>query len=262
MHHIVQDNLFSEFGFRKLLRALEELELPHTVVGVSSSREIVPDVRPEGPVMVWGSITLGRIAAERGWRPGRFYSEHFDMRMLHEKYGDHMLNADVSYCEFGSIPEFQERRFIRPVHDTKAFSGKVVSWPETKEWKEKVLAAPNDSARLKRNTLVMLSSVKTIGLEARFFVVDGRVVSGSTYRTLGQTVYQDVRNYPMAKPLLYFAQQMVDSWQPDRAFVIDVAEAEGEQKIVEINCINSAGFYDIDMRAVVMALEDLKYDGD
>lgn len=261
MHHVVQNNLFSEYGFRKLLSALEDLDLPHTVVEVMpATGEIIPNVALDGPVMVWGSITLGRIATARGWRPGRFYNENFDMRVLHEKYGDHMLNADASYHQFGDIPQFHGTRFLRPVHETKTFSGKVVMWPEIEDWKAKILAASDDSARLKMTTLVMLSSVKTIGLEARFFVIGRRVISGSTYKTLGQTVYQDVRKYPIAKPLLYFAQQMTDIWQPHEAYVMDVAEVDGEQKIVEINCVNSAGFYDIDMRAVVMALEELKYE--
>jgi hypothetical protein len=45
--------------------------------------------------------------------------------------------------------------------------------------------------------------------------------------------------------------------RPHKAFVLDVAEVEGEQKVIEINCINSAGFYDTNVNAVVAALENL-----
>jgi hypothetical protein len=47
-------------------------------------------------------------------------------------------------------------------------------------------------------------------------------------------------------------------WQPQRAFVLDVAETADGPKIVEINTLNSAGFYAADIQRIVLALEELE----
>ena len=61
MHHVVQANLFNEFGFRDLLVALEENNAPYTVVKVIPfAHELEPDIIPEGAVMVWGATTNPR----------------------------------------------------------------------------------------------------------------------------------------------------------------------------------------------------------
>ena len=48
---------------------------------------------------------------------------------------------------------------------------------------------------------------------------------------------------------------MVDIYQPAEAFVIDVCLVEDDWKIVEINCINAAGFYLCDIQKLITELE-------
>ena len=68
--------------------------------------------------MVWGSLTLDGIAKERGWKPGSFQNENFDMRILHKIYGDKFLNSDAVFCAFAEM-NFDAPMFCRPVHDKK-----------------------------------------------------------------------------------------------------------------------------------------------
>lgn len=275
MHHIVQDNLFNEFGFRTLVEALEEQKVPYTVVKVVPFAHVIePDINPEGPVMVWGATTLGHIAAERGWKPGRFQNEKFDMRYLKQRFGPYFLNEDAQFCTFGEL-EYEGVKFIRPVHDSKTFSGTVMDGSELREWKQKVLDVSDGYSTLTMDTPVMYASPKKIELEARFFIVDGKVVSGSSYRTLGrQIMYQRVdANNPLFSQLLQFAkdslwtdcsrQELTPPEPIAPAYVLDVAQVEGEKlmdrfKVVEINTINSSGFYATDMSAVIRALESLR----
>jgi len=60
-----------------------------------------------------------------------------------------------------------------------------------------------------------------------------------------------------------YAQRMVDIWCPARAFVIDIALTDDKDddcnKVIEINCINSSWFYQIDMQKFVMAIEDMEF---
>jgi uncharacterized protein YuzB (UPF0349 family) len=55
-----------------------------------------------------------------------------------------------------------------------------------------------------------------------------------------------------------FAEAMVENWQPDRAFVIDVASTDEGYKVIEYNCLNSAGFYASDVAKIVNAIEEMK----
>ena len=45
--------------------------------------------------------------------------------------------------------------------------------------------------------------------------------------------------------------------QPAKAFVIDIARVDGEFKIIEINNLNSAGFYASDVQKIIAAIEEL-----
>lgn len=273
MHHVVQANLFNEFGFKTLLDALHENGCPYTVVKVIPfAHTLEPEVEfsPDEAVMVWGSLTLGGIAHERGWVPGCFQNENFDMRVLAKRFGKHFLNADATFCTFEEM-DFKEPMFCRPVHDTKTFTGAVVHPEELTEWKRRVIELSNTGySSLTPDTPVMYASLKDVDFEARFFIVDGTIVTGSSYRTLGrQIMYHRVdSNNPLFHPMLEFVKDMlaVDCQESDTydstyaepidvAYVMDIGLVDGEYKVVEVNCINSAGFYACDMRAVIRALE-------
>lgn len=272
MYHVVQDNLFNEYGFRDLLVALDANGCQYTVVKVIPfAHQLEPDINPEGSVMVWGATTLGHIAVEKGWKPGRFQNEKFDMRYLTTRFGPYMLNADAKFCTFDEL-QYEGLKFIRPVHDSKSFSGTVMDGAELAAWKQKVLDVSDGYATLRPETPVMYAEPKNIDLEARFFIVDGSVVSGSSYRSLGrQILYQRIDgNNPLFRPMVDFVRDMLavdftesDSYESsyaepiDKAFVMDVGQIGNEYKVVEINTINSAGFYATDMGAVVRALENM-----
>jgi hypothetical protein len=286
MHHIVQDNLFNEFGFKTLLDALEENGCQYTVVKVlAHAREgdiidhnFGPDVvfahelKLEGSVMVWGATTLGHIAVEKGWKPGRFQNEKFDMRYLKARFGPHFLNDDAQFCPFSEL-NFEGSKFVRPVHDSKSFSGTLIDGVALAEWKNRIMDLSNDGyISLTPETPVMYAEPKKIDLEARFFIVDGTLVTGSSYRTLGrQIMYQRVdSNNPLFHPMVEFVKDMLavdcsesDTYDStyaepiDTAYVMDIGLCGGEYKVVEINTLNSSGFYASDMGAVVRALEGL-----
>lgn len=261
MHHLVQCNLSTEKEFDRMVDALNDVGAEFSIVKVIPfAHEILPDVNPPGHVMVWGAHTMSMVAKNKGWTPGAFINENFDMRILHEKYGDYMLNSDATFWEFGSIPKYEGNRFIRPVHDNKAFTGEVVNSQKLADWKEAVSAFGDEYATLKSDTPVLVASVKPLTCEARFFVVDGVVVTGSTYRNFGAQNRKRIgSDNPMGMPLKEFAQRMVNIWQPDRAFVIDIALMDGECKIIEINCINASGFYDCDRSAVIRAVDNMQF---
>ena len=94
----------------------------------------------------------------------------------------------------------------------------------------------------------------TIHKECRFFVVDGAVVAGSTYKQ-GGVMVAGAETDPISAG---YARACVQRWQPARAFVLDTALTPDGPSIVEVNCINSAGFYGADVERIVLAIEGMK----
>ena len=205
-------------------------------------------------VFVWGSLTLDGIAKERGWIPGCLQNENFDMRVLKEKYGRNFLNEDAEFCTFGEL-QFTEPMFVRPVHDTKTFTGTVIQPEELIEWKEQVLNLSNTGySSLRPETPVMFAKPKKVDFEARFFIVDKQVITGSSYRSFGNVVYNRLEGNGLFLAEMDFARQMAWHEIAD-GYALDIALVDGKPKVIEVNCINSAGFYSCDMNAVVRALE-------
>lgn len=274
MYWIVQENVKDERMYDDFLRAIREMKLDHSVVKVVPfSHETIPDVNPPaGPVICFGSVSMDHVAQLKGWKPGTFLNENFDQRIWTAKYKGYILNDDAEFYEFSKIPEFTGMRFIRPVSDMKIFSGMLVHSEEVENWKESIQRYSDGYTRLRPDTPVSISSVKDIEMEWRFFVVSGKVVAGSRYRQWGLSDHR--RIYAESEPWK-FAQEMVDRWQPAEAFVIDVAALNYHRvvasengitvtlpvfpsyKVIEVNCINSAGFYECDMKAVIEAIEEL-----
>lgn len=59
----------------------------------------------------------------------------------------------------------------------------------------------------------------------------------------------------VAKEGLAFAQRMAGIFEVAPAFVMDICLTVEGWKIVEINCVNSAGFYNADLSVLVRSLE-------
>lgn len=269
MHHIIQQDMFHEFGFRRLVDAVNTLKLPYSVIKIipfSHEIECVEGVITGGmvPTMVWGMTTVEIVAQHYGWYPGVFKNTNFDMRVLNEKWGSRMLNADAEFYKLGEVPSYEGAMFMRPVHDTKSFTGSLINGDELEKWRAGLMELKREFTTLDLDTLVMVASPKRLIDEARFFIVDGKVIAGSTYRVSGRVLYKSIDGQnPLYMPMMEFAQSAMTThemlrWTPAEAFVMDIGRLEtGEFKIIEVNCLNSSGFYDTNMTAVVKAIENL-----
>ncbi len=58
-------------------------------------------------------------------------------------------------------------------------------------------------------------------------------------------------------PAIAFTQHLVDQWCPARGFVLDIALTDNGYKVVEINCLNSAGLYASNVGKLVVAIEGM-----
>jgi len=259
VYWVVGNNMYSEENFENLLTTLKRLDLPHSVHCV---RPFVGDLDPElptpdGNIIVMGSYTLARIAKRRGWYPGAFLDD-LDYREHCARWGDAMLNYDATYSGFGYISERREPFFIRPTEDTKAFTGEVTDWPSYVEWRDRVLAlTPEDNPTVTKDTRVVVSSKKEIYNETRTWIIDKRVVTCSGYKV--GTIKRYSPPETVDPRIIKFAEDHARWWSPNRAYVMDIADTPNGLKIVEINNLNSAGWYRCDMQKLIMALEDMPF---
>ena len=254
MHWILQDNL-SEVAYQTLLDTLVRRGVSHSVHKVVPFvGEIVP--APElntCNVICMGSYSMRHAAKKYGWNPGVFDLEPFDFNVQRQHWGEHMLNHDAVVTEFKNAIFTEDEMFIRPVHDSKVFAGRVFAKEEFCEWQRKVGVLEEDYGdSLTKNTLIQVVRPKLIYSEHRIWVVKDKIVTSSTYKLGSKVIYQPLTDGHILK----YAEERITEWQPHDAFVIDVADTDAGLKVVEINTLNSCGFYACDIQSLAMALED------
>lgn len=253
MHWILQNNLFNEDAYQVLLETLQKFEISHSI------HKVVPfvgELHPEPElghqnVICMGSYSLRHAARKAGWTPGVFDLEPFDFTVQLEKWGTHMLNHDAVVTRFEDAVFEHELMFIRPIHDSKVFAGKIMDREEFVGWQTQVCKLKLDfGSSLTNDTPIQVCRPKKIYSEHRFWVVAGQIVTSSTYKLGQRVIYQPVTDGRFEQ----YAAERIAEWSPLDTFVIDVADTEEGLKVVEINTLNSCGFYAADIQKLVMAL--------
>lgn len=262
-HWLIQRGFDSDKQYLKLIESIERMGIPHsfcTVIPFSDSDDgikLESPVPTDGNIYCYGSYSLSKHAVRRGYFPGAFISNNSSIDNLIKHYGENMLNHDSIVVSFGCpdelIPE-SPMFFIKPNEDTKAFTAEVLSRDAFFVFKHKIAELDaSEYSSVTRDTKVVIATPKEIFAEYRFFVVDGKVITQSLYRS-GDTVYY---SSAVDEYIIEFAQKMVDMYQPDRAFVLDVAVTPNGLKVIEVNSINSSGLYSIDVQKMIFAIEEM-----
>lgn len=253
MHWILQNNIFDEQGYAQLVANLVRLSIPYTEHKVIPFiGGIEPDIHPEGNVICMGSYSLRHLAKARNWYPGVFDLEPFNFQIQLEKWGDRMLNHDSIVVPFKDAV-IDGCAFMRPIEDSKVFAGTIFDNEELQQWKTSLLDLKDDyGSTMTGETLVQVCPLKTIYAEYRYWIVDGQIITKSQYK-IGKRVQYSPN---VDSRFDDYVVECIKIWQPLRAFVIDVCDTDHGIKIVEINTLNSSGYYAGDMNALVIALED------
>ncbi len=252
MHWILQANLIHPDTLAGLVRALESRATGYSLVRLIPffHQLEAPAPAPRGAVFVYGSTGLGRVARAQGWRPG-YFDQNLDYELMLERYGALALNAGAVCASLAEMPRRFDRFFLRPVLDDKSFAGTVMTWAEFEVFREGVgHVSEEQDATLRLCDRVVAAPLAEIAAEYRFFVVAGRVVTGSRYK-LGDRVASSTE-VPLEVGL--FAQSCVDRWTPNEAFTLDVAVTPAGLRVIELNSANSAGFYACDVGAFIDAV--------
>lgn len=256
MQWVIQENIFNEYGYGRLIETLERLEIPFTIVKVIPfGGGIIPDVNFKEPTIVMGAYTMWKVAAEKQWIPGSFINENFDFEIQRQHWGNRMFNADSRVYRFADVPEQSEDFFIRPIHDTKSFTGQIIDWISFDTWRKSVMDIQTSYCSITADTLVQVAPYKHIYAEYRLWVVDGKIVTSSLYKR-GNRVYSDEE---VDEEIINFGYECIKTWVPARAFCLDIFVGPDGPRVGEVNNINAAGFYKADVQKLVLALNSMEF---
>lgn len=255
MQWIIQCTDLPDIHTKKLLEEVKARSLPYVGIGVIPfSHEIrgLEDADPKSPAIFYGSTQLIQWISEwKDYRPGAFYQkEWFDPRTWVGKRSD-LLNEEQEEITVQDLRAkwVQEPMFIKSV-EPKWLTGMVIE--PIKEDQDNWLI---EQAALDGDAILVMSPALNIETECRFFVVNGNLITGSTYRWNGVRYI----SRPIEKEMWMFAKHAIkEEWMPSGNIVIDICRLRnGKYKVVEFNSINSSGFYSCDVGKIVEAIECL-----
>lgn len=226
-------------SFHSLLNILERFNIDFDVVQVHNGKiwkdSLEYKLEPSVNYMVCGSYQLNRYIQEKR-KSVVFSIEDYSFENFLDIFGkENFVNGDAKIISSEDIGWSENLEiFIRPVEDTKSFNGGVYN-KENFNYKGDVVVA----------------NIKNISQEYRFFIIDNKISTSSMYKLNGK--YET--SYPIDDKAVEFVHNMIGKFD-EKCFVIDVAKIDDDYKIVELNGLNSAGFYNIDLYKFVFDIED------
>lgn len=235
-----------------ICEAIQTADFPMIPIGHIPFENVITgleNARTGIPTIAFGSTKMTEMIQERPeFSPGVFYQRSwFDPR---EWKSNSLLNQDRKVVTAGELREkwVSEPTFVKSI-TPKVLTGMVLEpVPEDhKNWLEEQSLITN-SAQL------IISPVRSIEREWRFFIVGGQVITGSLYRRHGCLV----RNEPISQDTWEAAQTLSEDWLPFPTIVMDICQLySGEYLIVEYNCLNCSGVYKSDFAQVIRKLNEI-----
>lgn len=253
----IQTNLLNEHQQLTVWNAAKDAGCNvQEIVVIPFSEEFGNEIPDIGTAVIpYGSTSMIKLAQNRNWIGNFFDPDTFRVEVWNQKRDD-MLNADCIITTVGGVHESlkdiddNERRFIRPVKDLKEFSGTVTTVGEIKNWMNSVFSG---NFSFSEDTEIAVAPVQNIVVEARYFIVGGKVIDGSIYRVHGNLWKKHIPVNGVDSAI----HDMAEKWLPNDCCVMDIALLENSEfKVIEFNTINGSGFYDNDVLTIVKAMTD------
>ena len=138
----------------------------------------------------------------------------------------------------------QETIFIKPDTNDKIFSGTLLEASRfDNEARYIGLTFPKAD--------IVISRPWKIKDEWRFFIANGEIVAGSSYKING--FCKQEKDYPREAACV--AQYVFNTWTPHPMMVVDICSSGDEYCLLEIGSWNCAGYYACDLDKIIDAAE-------
>lgn len=239
MKWLIQPTKVEEEKIKELINILEKAGINYDLVYPFDNKVVKQDKTlyhydNNDKYFVCGSYSLTRnVYKER--KEAVFSLDKYKFDDFIAIFGsENFVNHDAKIVNYKEIVWEDDAYFLRPVNDDKSFNGGVYS-------KNDFINCPED---------VIVAKVKKINKEHRFFIVDGKIATASLYKVNGLISTSDI----IDEGAIEFAERMIKKFNFP-GFVIDIATIGNEYKIVELNCLNASGFYDINLYKLIDSVE-------
>ena len=165
-----------------------------------------------------------------------------------------LLNDDYILIPFGTFRRdyqrffdmFGSQLFIRSNSGSKTIPGQVLTVDNV----DFELNSLRQLSSAMDDTICVLASVKPIKKEYRLFMTGNRFITGSSY-SWNNEPYENVPSY-----VITFAEAVVEEWQPEEVYTIDIAVTPEGLKVVEFNSASSSGLYGSDTKKFVSGISE------
>jgi Holliday junction resolvase RusA-like endonuclease len=252
---LLEKKFLHDESYNRLLKSLKNSKTEFCFIDIVPFSEDVDFslLDKDRTTFSFGSYTLAK-ASKKYFKPGAFISDNFRFNVLLEKYGDMLLNNDLKVIKIKEL-EIEDRMFVRPDDDSKSFTGAIFDKDNFDNWKRKLARIKNNwFSTVKLDSEVVVSSIKNIDCEIRVFVVNKVPVAFSTYKTNYKSNFKKTK--VDEDKVLNFCKNVIDTFNPEEMFVVDLAIVEEEIKIIEFNCFNSSGLYGCDTDKIVCSVNE------
>ena len=252
MYYLIQKNIFQDPRYDEIFHVMKALNLPFQEVSFQPNSTELNIETTRKDIFVYGSVKLAKTATNYDWKPGSFYGNNHEYEKYSVGYGANILNHGSFIKQFSEAFNWDTNQtlFIKPSKDAKVFTGKVFSKPEWEDFVYNTLNS-NEDSRVDGTTQIQISKSHNVIKEARVWIINRKVITSSYYLFHGNVEYEE----NVSEDGLRFAKEMADLYNVADAYVMDICKTHNGWKIMEVNCINSAGFYKADVKAIIIALE-------
>jgi hypothetical protein len=253
---VIQRNLTNTDDLLELKQGCDKIGVAHIEFDIIPFTGELPTFEKDKQSIFYGSTTMGELVyKDSSINKGFFFDlQSFSIANYFEKWGRHMLNHGGLVTSFNELMlkdyDTDKLLFIRPDDDSKSFSGEVKKYGEIKNWYDKLKMFDNTSLSL--DSKIIVSEPYHLNYEWRLWIVNKRVVAASKYRE--DFNLKKERGCPAA--VIQFAEQRCLEYTPHDVFVMDICETGNSYYIVECGCLNSAGFYNADIAAIVSSVTE------
>ena len=208
-------------------------------------------------VIFMGSLNCAKhVIRNTKWRVWCDFDK-FKCSHYYTYLGEHLINKNYLMMPLGEV-ERQKNNiynylnphgntdnyfFIRPDNGYKSFTGNLVNYTTISSELGSFVNCDSDYEQL-----VVISSPKNIKQEWRFFVIDGKVITGSLYHVDGKL--NKSRNSPLN--VWKYAEKIAKEYQPESAYVLDIGEFNnGNLGVMEVNSFSCSGLYLCDQNLII-----------
>jgi hypothetical protein len=232
-------------------------EAGHQIVDWSDAwwQDGIPSRCGSGPIVFHGSLANADAVNEQlAWNPGSFCNTQAffcskwyaiaEEWLIHSNWrilpAYEFVDSAARVCEHLGI---EDQVFVRPDSPLKPFSGRVLNIGDVS------LAALDHGFYFEDEALpIVVAPVKKVGREWRFVVARSRVIAGSAYDALSRSAIPD----KPASSAWRFADLVAEAMSaPADVYILDICEADGGLRLLEVNPFGGADLYACDAVEIV-----------